>query len=488
MKLFKYIFLSLFFIISIKISAQVGIGTNAPESGAILDVTSNKKGLLIPRLNLGERQLIKFPAAGLLLYNTTKKCVEVNRGSSLVPVWKSVTGEQGNAGKGFGSGVSGPTGGVQLDSITGQPIDLANSATGLYSAIGGGVNNYATGSFSVIAAGTTNFAIGDYATISGGSTNNASGNNATIGGGTTNNASGIGASISGGTTNDASGDNSSISGGTSNNAGGDGAHIGGGSSNMASGTNASSGGGVSNLASGTSSSISGGTSNIASATNSTVSGGTSNQAIGVGSSVSGGTSNIALGVTSTVGGGTSNIADGISTAVGGGTDNRAYLLTSTVSGGTSNRANYTLTSIAGGTSNNTDANNATISGGFSNFSNSYGEWVGGLNSPTYVATSKTDFSEFDRIFNIGCGASFEVFTILKNGLATLPNALIVNIASNPKAITTKDFTNATYSRFSTVAPTSSTAPGFLGELRVTPEYTYTCISVNSWVRTAMVAW
>lgn len=488
MKLFKYIFLALFLILAAKTNAQLGLGTNSPEPASVLDITSNQKGILIPRLNLGERQLIKFPASGLLIYNITKKCVEVNRGTSLAPVWKSVTGEQGNAGKGFGSGVSGPTGGIQLDSITGQPIDLTNMATGPYSAIGGGVNNHATGSFSVIAAGTTNFAIGDYATISGGSTNNASGNMATIGGGTTNDASGIGSSISGGTTNNASGDNSSIGGGTSNNTGGDNAHIGGGSSNKASGTNSSVGGGVSNLASGTASSISGGTSNIASATNSTVSGGTSNQAIGVGSSVSGGTSNIALGVSSTVGGGTSNIADGISSAVGGGTDNRAYEFASTISGGTSNRANKTLSSISGGTSNNSEGNNSSISGGFSNFSNSYGEWVGGLNSPNYVATSKNDFSELDRIFNIGCGASFEVLTILKNGLATLPNAIIVNINSNPKSITTKDYTNSTYSRFSTVAPTSSTAPGFLGELRVTPEYTYTCIAANSWVRTVMVGW
>lgn len=488
MKLFKYIFLALFLIITTKTNAQLGLGTKSPNPAAALDITSDQKGVLIPRLNLGDRRLIKLPAIGLLIYNTTNKCIEVNRGTKLDPVWKSVTGEQGSSGISYGTGVSGPSGVIQLDSITGLPINLANSATGLNSAVGGGVNNHITGSFTVIAGGTTNFATGDHATISGGSTNDASGNMSSIGGGTTNNTSGIGASISGGTTNNAAGDNSSIGGGTSNNAGGDNAHIGGGSSNMASGTNASSGGGVSNLASGAASSISGGTSNIASAANSTVSGGTSNQAIGVGSSVSGGTSNIALGVSSTIGGGTSNIADGISTAVGGGTDNRAYEFASTISGGTSNRTNYTLSSIGGGTSNNTKSNNSTISGGFSNFSNSYGEWVGGLNSPAYVPTSKTDFAALDRIFNVGCGANFEVLTILKNGLAKLPNVTLVDIATHPKAITTKDFTDATYSRISTLAPTSSTALGFLGEIRVTPEYTYTCIAANSWVRTLMTSW
>jgi hypothetical protein len=89
---------------------------------------------------------------------------------------------------------------------------------------------------------------------------------------------------------------------------------------------------------------------------------------------------------------------------------------------------------------------------------------------------------------VGCGASFEVFTLLKNGLATLPNATNAAIKTDPKAITTKAFTDLTYSRFSTVAPASSTAAGFLGEIRITPEYMYTCISVNSWVRTPMLSW
>lgn len=483
MEMIKYLIITIIMIGSVDLNAQIGIGL-ITESSSIIDLNSNSKGFLIPRLNFGERHLIKLPANGLLIFNTTKKCVEVNRGTPLLPLWESVTGELGDTGQGTGTGVDG----AYLDPVTFLPLDVLNIASGTSATIGGGVNNHATGPYSVIAGGTTNFASGDYSVISGGSTNDASGNLSSIGGGTTNNASGIGSSISGGTTNNTSGENASIAGGTSNDASGENAHVGGGSSNVASGLDTSVGGGVSNLASGFASSISGGTSNIASAPNSTVSGGTSNQAIGVGSSISGGTSNIALGVSSTVGGGTSNIADGISTAIGGGTDNRAYNFASTISGGTSNRSNEASSSISGGTSNFTNADNSTVSGGFANLSSSYGEWVGGLNSPEYVSVSKIEFSELDRIFNVGCGASFEVFTLFKNGLAILPNATYIAVKSDPKAITTKAFTDLTYSKFSTEAPTSSTAPGILGEIRITPEYMYTCISVNSWVRTPMLTW
>jgi hypothetical protein len=43
----------------------------APDPGAMLDISSNAKGVLIPRLTQGERDAIVSPPAGLLLYNTT---------------------------------------------------------------------------------------------------------------------------------------------------------------------------------------------------------------------------------------------------------------------------------------------------------------------------------------------------------------------------------------------------------------------------------
>jgi hypothetical protein len=48
--------------------AQVGIGTNAPDGSAQLDILSTSKGLLIPRMSINQRDAIANPANGLLIY------------------------------------------------------------------------------------------------------------------------------------------------------------------------------------------------------------------------------------------------------------------------------------------------------------------------------------------------------------------------------------------------------------------------------------
>lgn len=50
--------------------AQVGIGTSTPDPSAQLDITSNSKGLLIPRMTGTDRDNISSPADGLLVYQT----------------------------------------------------------------------------------------------------------------------------------------------------------------------------------------------------------------------------------------------------------------------------------------------------------------------------------------------------------------------------------------------------------------------------------
>ncbi|WP_341226349.1 hypothetical protein [uncultured Arcticibacterium sp.] len=49
---------------------NVGIGTVSPDNSAVLDIQSQNKGLLIPRMSLEERNLIDNPAQGLLVYQT----------------------------------------------------------------------------------------------------------------------------------------------------------------------------------------------------------------------------------------------------------------------------------------------------------------------------------------------------------------------------------------------------------------------------------
>ncbi|MFY0605850.1 MAG: hypothetical protein JXR10_03990 [Cyclobacteriaceae bacterium] len=47
----------------------VAIGTDMPHTSAILEISSDSKGLLIPRMTVEERDAISSPAKGLLIYN-----------------------------------------------------------------------------------------------------------------------------------------------------------------------------------------------------------------------------------------------------------------------------------------------------------------------------------------------------------------------------------------------------------------------------------
>ena len=63
---------------------SVGINTDGStaNSSAILDVSSTTKGFLPPRMTPAERDLIDSPAAGLTIYNTTLKSVQVFNGTA----------------------------------------------------------------------------------------------------------------------------------------------------------------------------------------------------------------------------------------------------------------------------------------------------------------------------------------------------------------------------------------------------------------------
>jgi hypothetical protein len=67
--------------------AQTGIGTKTPDASSVLDVTSTTKGLLIPRMNTQQRDVIQSPANGLLIYNTTVNAIENNIGTKSNPNW-----------------------------------------------------------------------------------------------------------------------------------------------------------------------------------------------------------------------------------------------------------------------------------------------------------------------------------------------------------------------------------------------------------------
>lgn len=72
MKLKWLLFLMAVLCHTLSTDAQVGINTsgNAPDSSAMLDITSTDKGVLIPRMTTAERELIQNPATALLVYDT----------------------------------------------------------------------------------------------------------------------------------------------------------------------------------------------------------------------------------------------------------------------------------------------------------------------------------------------------------------------------------------------------------------------------------
>ena len=83
-KLSSFFAMLLFF--SSVIFAQVGINTDnsSPVPSAMLDVKSDSKGFLPPRMTTTQRNLISSPDTGLTVYNTTKNCNETYNGSSWV--------------------------------------------------------------------------------------------------------------------------------------------------------------------------------------------------------------------------------------------------------------------------------------------------------------------------------------------------------------------------------------------------------------------
>lgn len=99
---------SVFFLSILLLSANisiaqnnVGIGTIVPDASAILDVSSDNKGVLMPRVTAAQRTAIVNPAKGLLVYQTTApEGFYYNTGTAANPDWilLGATGPQGASG------------------------------------------------------------------------------------------------------------------------------------------------------------------------------------------------------------------------------------------------------------------------------------------------------------------------------------------------------------------------------------------------------
>jgi len=111
----------LFVLFSFAATAQnIGIGTNAPNASALLDITATNKGLLIPRMNTAAVTAIPNPAKGLMVLDTAKNQLMFNIGTPALPNWQTVTfnsgwGLNGNAAANTATNFIGTTDNVALN-------------------------------------------------------------------------------------------------------------------------------------------------------------------------------------------------------------------------------------------------------------------------------------------------------------------------------------------------------------------------------------
>lgn len=107
-----------------EVKAQnIAINTDGsvPDASSMLDITSTTKGFLAPRMTTTQQNAIATPAKGLLIYNTTDNTFKVNTGTSVSPVWTTLSTTSnswlltGNSGTNASSNFLGTTDNVNLN-------------------------------------------------------------------------------------------------------------------------------------------------------------------------------------------------------------------------------------------------------------------------------------------------------------------------------------------------------------------------------------
>ena len=80
---------------------SIGIGTAAPDASAILDITSNTQGILIPRMDSNARKSIAHPAMGLMVYDSSTNVFWFFDGN----VWTNNIEKKHAIGEHYGGGI-----------------------------------------------------------------------------------------------------------------------------------------------------------------------------------------------------------------------------------------------------------------------------------------------------------------------------------------------------------------------------------------------
>lgn len=58
-------------------SAQIGINTENPDPSAVLDIVSDSRGILIPRMTTVQKLAIESPSEGLMVYDSDQNCISI---------------------------------------------------------------------------------------------------------------------------------------------------------------------------------------------------------------------------------------------------------------------------------------------------------------------------------------------------------------------------------------------------------------------------
>ena len=95
MKTITILLLTFIIYYGLQTQAQIAINNDgsSPDSSAILDIKSTNKGVLPPRMNATEMDMIPYPTAGLMVYNTTADCIFIYDGSS----WNIIHSKDGKS-------------------------------------------------------------------------------------------------------------------------------------------------------------------------------------------------------------------------------------------------------------------------------------------------------------------------------------------------------------------------------------------------------
>lgn len=89
----KFLYIAVLWACAVTGYAQISINTETPDPGAELTIDSDNKyrGVVFPRMTTVQKEAIASPASGLMVYDTSKKCLSLNQGTPAAPNWICAT-------------------------------------------------------------------------------------------------------------------------------------------------------------------------------------------------------------------------------------------------------------------------------------------------------------------------------------------------------------------------------------------------------------